>query len=124
MKDQYHLDSVAHLTPGHLTRSNGVLNVAPIQLKLEKSAYISGSGKSVPCTWLPEHTEAKIFVVEHVAQVSYTQYVVHPPSLLATIGAMCWQIDGHEPIDSGCVVPVLSIIVAVTHMGAARGLGE
>jgi hypothetical protein len=119
-------DVVAHLQRVSMGRSlldsvctnDLVIKVGPIRTIPEAPTFSVQSGRHTPCIWLPHYHEAKALLDSYLEDISYIQHVVHHPSLPATIEKVYQQVKGHEPVNSGHLVILLSIFASATHVWA------
>jgi hypothetical protein len=117
-------DVVAHLQRVSMGRSlldsvcaeDMVIKVGPIRTIPGAPAFTMQSSKPTLCIWLPHYLEAKALVENYLRDISYIQHVVHHPSLPATIEEVYRQIGSCEPVNSGHLVILLSILASATHV--------
>jgi hypothetical protein len=109
-----------------------VFKICPIAQITSAPAYINHSTTSfepLRCIWLPQYSEAKIFLEKYVQDINHVNHVVHTPSLpdMLSRAYTCLSVPGSVTKPGGGLIFLFLGIFASatnswTHLDCDRGL--
>jgi hypothetical protein len=113
-----HLDRVSMSQSSHepICADDLVFKIEYIRAIPQAPTYTIQLGKPIPCVWLPRQEEARILLDSFITNFNYIQHLTHYPSLPNVVNEIYRQIEGHEPVRSGNLILLLSIIAITTHV--------
>jgi hypothetical protein len=117
-----HLDRVSMSQSSHepIYADDLVFKIEHIRAIPEAPTYTVQLGKPIPSVWLPRQEEARTLLDSFITNLNYIQYLTHYPSLPNVVTEIYQQIEGHEPVRSGNLILLLSIIAITTHVWVPR----